>query len=227
MEENEARHGRALRRTAVHPETSTTGRPTKWHGLAVLVGTTVPGGAVSGPRSFAFSRPRPLFDSILAHVWSLFLVHFMLNLVDLGSNYLPSIHIVPKFRFVFILGEIIGFRWKRGLQKWFQGRLENQGSSKHQEEQNGGKRGKSWPRIKAHSRAPRNQHDRPASKVARPGRAGWHDRARGCHVGAAQFRIFSVFLFRFCFIFWDLSLEFFESSFRINLGFSLGLNKLH
>ena len=60
MDENEARHDRALRRTTVHPETSTTGRPTKWHALAVLVGSIVPlgmalpGGAVSRPRSFTF-----------------------------------------------------------------------------------------------------------------------------------------------------------------------------
>jgi len=62
----------------------------------------------------------------------------MLNLGDLGLNYLPSIHIVRKLRFVFILGEIIGFRWKRGLQMLVQGRLEDQGSHEHQEEHNGG-----------------------------------------------------------------------------------------
>ena len=56
----------------------------------------------------------------------------MLNLVELGSNYLPLIHIVPKMRCVFISGEIVGFRWKRGLQKRFRGRLEAQGSLEHQ-----------------------------------------------------------------------------------------------
>ena len=56
----------------------------------------------------------------------------MLNLVDLGSNYLPFIHIMPKMHFVFILGEIIEYRWKRGLQKPFQGRLEVRRSLEHQ-----------------------------------------------------------------------------------------------
>ena len=31
--------------------------------------------------------------------------------------------------------------------------------------------------MKAHSHAPEHQHDQPARKVARPDRAGWHDRA--------------------------------------------------
>ena len=62
----------------------------------------------------------------------------MLNLGDLGSNYLPSIHIMPKLCFVFISGEIIMFRWKRGLEKQVQGRLEDQGNHEHHEEQNGG-----------------------------------------------------------------------------------------
>jgi len=35
---------------------------------------------------------RPLFRLIFAPIWSLFLVRLTLNLVDLGSNYLPSIH---------------------------------------------------------------------------------------------------------------------------------------
>jgi len=67
----------------------------------------------------------------------------MLNLGDLGSNYLPSIHIMPKLRFVFISGEIIVFRWKRGLQKYVQVRLEDQGNHEHQEEQNGGQHARS------------------------------------------------------------------------------------
>jgi len=47
--QNRRRHGRATGRTAVHPGPSTTGRPEKWHRLAVLGGTTVPPGtAVPG-----------------------------------------------------------------------------------------------------------------------------------------------------------------------------------
>ena len=66
----------------------------------------------------------------------------MLNLVELGSNYLPLIHIMPKMRFVFISGAIIGFRRKRGLQKLFQGRLEVRGSLEHQGQQSRGKQRK-------------------------------------------------------------------------------------
>ena len=52
---------------------------------------------------------RPLFDHILAHIWFFFLIHFMLNLVELESNYLLLVHIAPKMHFVFISGEIIWF----------------------------------------------------------------------------------------------------------------------
>jgi len=53
---------------------------------------------------------RPLFDPILALIWSLILMHFMLNLVELGSNYLPLLLIMPKIRWFFISEEIIRFR---------------------------------------------------------------------------------------------------------------------
>ena len=39
---NEAMHGRALRRTTVHHKPARPSRPEKWHGLAVLSGTTMP-----------------------------------------------------------------------------------------------------------------------------------------------------------------------------------------
>jgi len=43
----------------------------------------------------------------------------MLNLVDLGSNYLPSIHFVPKLCFVSISGEIIRFDGKEDFKRKF------------------------------------------------------------------------------------------------------------
>jgi len=52
---------------------------------------------------------RLLFDPILAHIGSLFFIRFMLNLVELGSNHLPSFHFVPKMCFVLLSGETRGF----------------------------------------------------------------------------------------------------------------------
>ena len=53
--------------------------------------------------------------------------------------------------------------------------------------------------MKAHGRAPEHQHDQPARKVARPGHAGWHDRATvhgRAMGGAAGVMLFRDFLFR-------------------------------
>ena len=86
----------------------------------------------------------------------------MLNLVELGSNYLPLIHVVPKMRFVFILGEIIGFWWKRGLQMRFQGRLEVRGSPgiKYSKvEENSARHGRA---TGVHGRVPKAEQAKPA-----------------------------------------------------------------
>ena len=77
---------------------------------------------------------------------------------------------------------------------------------------------------RTHGRAPRTQHDRPAREVARPGRAGWHDRAswhgraRPGRCGAGRFRDFRPFYPGFCFIFWDLSSTFLKAFFTVELG---------
>ena len=64
---------------------------------------------------------------------------FILNLVELGSNYLPLLLIVPKMHSFFLLGEIIRFRQKRRLHERFQERLEVRGSPEHYEQQSRGK----------------------------------------------------------------------------------------
>jgi len=56
-------------------------------------------------------------------------------------------------------------------------RVEVWGSSEHQREQSGGKRGNAQAYIKAHDRVPQTITTKPAKKETRPGRAGWHDRA--------------------------------------------------
>jgi len=60
-------------------------------------------------------------------------------------------------------------------------RVEVRESPEHQREQSRGKRGNARVCIKADDRAPQTSTTKPARKVARPGCAGWHDRARlGC-----------------------------------------------
>ena len=149
---------------------------------------------------------RPLFHLIFAPIWFLFLVRFMSNLGDLGSNYLPSIHIVRKLHFVFISGEIIVFRWKRGLQKWVQVRIEDQGNDEHQEEQNGGQhprnRQDTGEQLGARAMHPRG-HPGLASNVARP--------CQVCHGAGCSGLRFSAFYTRFSFIFWGPLLDLFES----------------
>jgi len=68
-----------------------------------------------------------------------------------------------------------GFVRKGRISGGFKRRVEVQGSSGHQEQGNKRKTGKARPCIKAHSCAPKSHQHRPARKVARPGRAGWHD----------------------------------------------------
>jgi len=150
---------------------------------------------------------RPLFDPILALIWSLILMRFMLNLVELGSNYPPLLLIVPKTCSFFILGEIIIFWWKRRLHERFQERLEVRGSSSikgSKAEQNSG------------------QHAQNRHTTVHPGTStiGRPAKCRGPHDSA----IFLSLFIRFSLTSLDFSLR---AYFRVELGFILGLNKLH
>ena len=81
----------------------------------------------------------------------------------------------------------------------------DRGSPEHQEKQNGGKQGKTRAGIghmTVHQEA--TQH-RPASNVARLGRAGWHDRARCANAGFMRVRDFRLFKCGFHSLLGDLS----------------------
>ena len=62
---------------------------------------------------------RPLFHLIFAPIWSLFPIRFMLNLSDLGSNYLPSIHFVPELRLSSFQEKSSGFDGKEDFKSKF------------------------------------------------------------------------------------------------------------
>ena len=62
---------------------------------------------------------RPLFHLIFAPICSLFPVRFMLNLGDLGSNYLPSIHFVPKLRLSSFQEKLSDFDGKEDFKRKF------------------------------------------------------------------------------------------------------------
>ena len=105
---------------------------------------------------------------------------------------------------------------------------QDRGSPKHQEEQNGGKRGKTRADNRAHDRAARDHAAPAASNMARPGRAGWHDcatwhgRARCAAAGFVRFAIFGC---GFPSLLGTARSTFLRAYFRVELGLSLGLNK--
>jgi len=194
-------------------------------------------------KSFHFYLVRPLFDPILALVWSLILMRFVLNLIELGSNYLPLLLIVPKMRLFFISGEITRFRQKRRLHELFQWRFKVRGSSEHQEEQSRAKQGKARTCDKSAQRCTQGESRCVGQKSgtgtpylearpccwAWPGRAGWHDRAtvRGLAVlhgtavpwsGPLRVSRFSVFLYTVFLHFWGLFSDFFRADFREKLS---------
>jgi len=67
---------------------------------------------------------KPLFWSLLAPNWSMFLTISMLNLDEKGTNSLPSIHISLIMRFVWLSGETFGLSSKGRLWGWIEGRIE-------------------------------------------------------------------------------------------------------
>ena len=79
--------------------------------------------------------------------------------------------------YLYFQGEPSGFISKDSILGEFRRSVEVRGSPGHPEQGNKCKTGKARPCIKAHGRAPKSHQHRPARKVARPGRVGWHDRA--------------------------------------------------
>ena len=61
----------------------------------------------------------PYFTSFLLLFDPFFPVRFMLNLGDLGSNYLPSIHFVPKLRLSSFQEKSLGFDGKEDFKSKF------------------------------------------------------------------------------------------------------------
>ena len=132
-----------------------------------------------------------------------------------------------------------GFVRKGSISGGFRRRVEVQGSSGHQEQDNTHKTGKARVCIKAHGYAPKSQAAQAGQKIgtawpcwvarlwalARSGHAAWHRRARWCWCGVKLFR--DLFRSSF-FILHSLgasfrTLGFLERDLKGSLGFDLAI----
>ena len=144
---------------------------------------------------------RPLIDPILAFIWSLFLICFMLNLVELGSNYLPLIHFVPKMHFVLLSRETRGFWQKRGPLEAVLRKMESQTKPQRSDEN------KAEHRTSVHQWSGPRTAVHPTVLRRTAGRASWHGRASGPPRGFAFSRAilcsFASFLRGLLGFFWE------------------------
>jgi len=108
----------------------------------------------------------------------LFLLVLMLNLDEKGMYYsLLWCSFAYGTTFLCFQEKPSGFVRKGSISGDSGERVEVWGSPEHQREQSEGKRGNARACIKEHDRAPQSSTTKPARKVARPGRAEWHNHA--------------------------------------------------